>query len=117
MIRIFSRDSGDNPSSYARLILPTTFGSGQVFIPIGARPSSATVAFSRMFDEKQKTINDWDEEDHDDPVVFVAYWSEYLGDYSTPFTELGFWVNYRNVPELDGDSNPLGLDITYHAEF
>jgi len=121
MIRVFSRYQGDNVSPEARLILPTTYGSGQVFIPLGARPSSATVSFARMFDEKQQVLNSWEDtlgdDEHDDPVVFIAYWNSYTESYEDGFTDLGFWLQYRNIPQYDDNMNVLGIDIHYLAEY
>lgn len=116
MIRIFSRALGDNAPAYARLILPTIFGSGQVFVSLGYRPCTGTVSFSRMFDEKSAALFAQDPENHDDPVVFIGYYDSYSDAYADPFTSDGMWLSFRNVPELDGSSNPLGLDVNYIAE-
>lgn len=115
MIRVMSRRSSDNAGAYARLELPTTYGSGQYFVTLGWRPSGATVAFARLFDEKQKTIFVPDDENHEDPVIFVGWWDSYNLEYGNPFTATGFWACYRNIPQLDGDTNNLGLDFNYRA--
>lgn len=114
MIRVFSRAEGDNAPAYARLTLPTTFGSGQVFVSVGFRPCTGTVSFSRLFEEKQAALWGHDDESHEDPVVFLGYWDSYEDAYGDPFTDDGCWVSYRNIPELDSESALLGLDINYY---
>ena len=112
MIRAFSTSYGDNSPAYARAALPTVFGSGQVHIPIGWLPSAVAVSFSRLFDEKQQGAV-YVDDNHEDPVVFVGYIDVYTEEYDVPFTSTGFWLNYRNIPELDSEGSPLGLDINY----
>jgi hypothetical protein len=115
MIRAFSTAYGDNAPAYARLTLPEAFGSGQVHIPIGWMPSAVMVGFSRLFDEKAEALYREGEDEHDDPVTFTAYIDPYTNEYADPYTSTGVWIQYRNIPELDGEGNPLGLDINYTA--
>jgi len=112
MIRAFSTAYGDNAPAYARASLPTVFGSGQVHIPIGWVPSAAHVSFSRLFEEKQQAVV-YSGDDHEDPVVFVGYIDSYTDEYVTPYDSTGFWLQYRNIPELDSEGEPLGLDVVY----
>lgn len=113
MIRTYDKAYGDNAGAYATVSMPTVFGSGQVHIPLGWKPSVSLVAFSRLFDEKAKVVAEYDPTDYEDPDLWVGYYNEYTAEFDDPFTSTGFWVQYRNIPELDGDSNPLGLNFNY----
>jgi hypothetical protein len=110
MIRYFSKEYGDNAPSQARLTLSVS-GSGQMHIDVGYRPSAASVAFARLFDERSDEILSYDVEDeHDDPVVFVGYYNLYTDSYEEPYTDTGFWVQYRNIPETPG------FDVNYYCD-
>ena len=68
-----------------------------------------------MFDEKLQELSATVTEDneHEDPVVYVAYYNAYTQALADPFTSTGFYVRYANIPQYDDDGNQLGLDINY----
>jgi hypothetical protein len=115
MIRRFSRKSADNRPSSGLDEYPLTFGSGQLHVTIGWAPCTAIVSFPRLFEEKLKAVAPLGtDETHDDPKI----WVQKLDDYGVnidAYDATGFWMQYRNIPELDADGNAMGLQINYYC--